>query len=66
MPNTGRPLPLLCTECQHVGAMLVVRAISVITAECAKCGRVWAMSLDSLPVDIQAKVLDTIHDDQRT
>ena len=66
MPNTGRPLPLACPECQHVGAQLIVRAISVITAECARCGRVWAMSLDSLPIDIQAKVLDSVADDQRT
>jgi hypothetical protein len=29
-----------------------------MTAECAKCLRTWAMALDSLPVDIQAKVLE--------
>jgi hypothetical protein len=40
-----------------------VKSLSVITAECAKCTRAWAMALDSLPVNIQAKVLEiTAHD----
>ena len=58
MPNTGRPLPLECPECHHVGALLVVKSRSVITAKCAKCAKPWAMALDSLPLDIQDKVLD--------
>ena len=58
MPNSGRPLPLECPTCHYVGALLVVKSQSVMTAECAKCLRSWAMALDSLPIDIQAKVLE--------
>ena len=47
-----------CPTCNHVGAFLVVKSHSVLTAECAKCLRAWAMALDSLPVDIQAKVME--------
>ena len=64
MPNTGRPLPIRCPECQHVGAMLIVRSLFVMTADCAKCARVRATALDALPLDIQAKVRDFVRDDR--
>ena len=65
MPNTGRPLPLKCPDCEHEGAALVVKSLSIITAECAKCARSWAMTLESLPLDIQAKVLEVAAHDNR-
>ena len=64
MPNSGRPIPIECRECGHIGAILVVKSRSVITAECVKCLRMWAMTLDSLPVDIQAKVIEIASTDR--
>jgi hypothetical protein len=56
MPNSGRPLSILCPKCHRNGCRLVVKSFSVMTVTCAKCGHTWASLIESLPPDIQEKV----------
>ena len=56
MPNTNNPLPLQCPKCQHVGGLLVVKSLTVMTVTCASCKHFWATRIDFLPLDIQEKV----------
>jgi len=60
MPNTNRPLPIQCPKCQHVGALLVAKSLTVMTATCATCHHFWATEFEWLPPDLQRKVTDTL------
>lgn len=61
VPNTNRPLPIECPKCEHVGGVLVVKSITVMTVTCARCQYVWATDLPSLPPDIQEQVRAVDH-----
>ena len=46
------PLPIPCPKCQHVGSMLLIKSITVMTLKCDSCRHTWATDLASLPPDI--------------
>jgi hypothetical protein len=56
MPNTNRPLPIVCPECHYDGCMLVVRSLTVIMVKCVSCRHEWATDFDNLTPEIQQKV----------
>jgi hypothetical protein len=58
--NPDFPLPIQCPNCQHVGSMLLIKSITVMTLKCASCRHTWATDLASLPLDTQAKILDEL------
>jgi len=60
MPNTDRPLPVRCPTCEHLGALLVVKSSTVMTATCARCRHTWATDLLTLPPEIQTRVTDVL------
>jgi Zn ribbon nucleic-acid-binding protein len=60
--NTDFPLPIQCPKCQHVGSMLLIKSITVMTLKCDSCGHTWATDLASLPPDIRDKVPDALRE----
>jgi transcription elongation factor Elf1 len=60
--NTDFPLPIQCPNCQHVGSMLLIKSLTVITLKCASCRHTWATDFDSLPAEIQQKVDAVLQD----
>ncbi len=60
MPNTDRPLPIECPKCHSEGCVVIVKSLTVITCACATCRHTWATALESLPLDVQARVPDAI------
>ena len=60
--NTDFPLPIQCPKCQHVGSMLLIKSITVMTFKCDSCGHTWATDLASLPPDIRDNVPDALRE----
>ena len=54
--NPYSPLAIQCPNCQHLGSLLLIKSLTVMTLKCASCRHTWTTDVASLPLDIQAKI----------
>ena len=57
-----QPLPIQCPKCQHIGCVLTVKSVTVLSWTCARCKHFWATEMDALPPDVQDKVFRVLND----